>query len=348
MNHAFVFILTILLVGNQPFSSELKGQARYPGSDILAMRTGNVDHDNFSIPEKKDGKSSYETDSFEGQESDQEYEERVDAWHANRIERLKDARGWLRLAGLYWLEEGEQSFGSGQWARVRFPVGSIPEIAGIFEKKADTVFMRVAGAIDIRDERNWRLRDDIIYTPEVRRELRYRTLTWFVVQRDDMIGIRLYDDNSPHLIHFDGIDRYEVDRNWVIHAEFEPHREGSTMEIENVLGQFVPWPVAGNLRFEVDGHRVEMVALGTGERLFIPFADATSGSETYPGGRFVYMDRPAPGETAIIDFNVSYNPPCAINPHTTCPLPPRQNRLLFAVRAGEKHYEMYKENNGDI
>ncbi|MFO8030185.1 MAG: DUF1684 domain-containing protein [Cyclonatronaceae bacterium] len=278
-----------------------------------------------------------------GSDPDREYHEFVEDWHRNRIERLNDEHGWLRLAGLYWLSEGQQSFGSGSHARVHFPEGSIPEMAGIFEVREDTVFMRVVGNVDIRDERGRRIRDDVISTPEMTRELTYRSLTWFVVRREEKIGIRLFDDNSPHLQHFDGIDRYEVDRDWRIEARFEPKEEGTTMLIENVLGQMVEWDVAGSLTFSREGREVTILALGTGDRLFIPFADATSGSETYPGGRFVYIDRPEPGEPAIVDFNVSYNPPCAINPHTTCPLPPPQNRMPFPIRAGEKHYEMYDD-----
>ncbi len=276
-------------------------------------------------------------------DADREYFEFVENWHENRIERLHDDRGWLRLAGLYWLDEGEQSFGSGSHARVRFPEGSIPELAGIFEVKEDTVFIRVVGNTDIRDEHDNQMRDNVISTPEMTRTLSYRSLTWFVVRREEKIGIRLFDDNSPHLRNFDGIDRYDVDKEWRVEADFTPKEEGATMMIENVLGQMIEWDVAGTLTFSVDGHEANILALGTGDRLFIPFADATSGSETYPGGRFLYIDRPAPGEPAVVDFNVSYNPPCAINPHTTCPLPPPQNRMPFPIRAGEMHYEMYQE-----
>ncbi|MDG5766789.1 DUF1684 domain-containing protein [Balneolales bacterium ANBcel1] len=277
------------------------------------------------------------------EEQDEEYLAWVEEWHSNRIERLNDDQGWLRLAGLYWLDEGEQLFGSGERARVRFPEGSIPEYAGIFELRSDSVFIRVVGNVDIRDNRGRGVREELIYPSDERKELQYRTLTWFVVQRDDKFGIRLYDDNSPHLRHFDGIDRFEVDRKYRVEADFDPHEEGATMMIENVLGQMIEWDVAGTLMFSLDDQEISMVALGTGDRLFIPFADATTGDETYPGGRFVYIDRPSPGEPAVIDFNVSYNPPCAINPHTTCPLPPPQNRLNVAIRAGEKHYEMYRE-----
>ncbi|MDI6402215.1 DUF1684 domain-containing protein, partial [Balneolaceae bacterium ANBcel3] len=148
---------------------------------------------------------------------------------------------------------------------------------------------------------------------------------------------------NPRLEHFEGIERYEVDPGWRIEAEFTPAEAGTSIEIENVIGQIIDWDVAGTLSFTHEGEHVQMVALGTGSRLFIPFADGTSGTETYPAGRFVYIDRPGSGEKAILDFNYSYNPPCAINPHTTCPLPPAQNRLSFPIRAGELNFDMYEK-----
>ena len=71
--------------------------------------------------------------------------------------------------------------------------------------------------------------------------------------------------------------------------------------------------------------------------LFIMFADATSGQETYGGGRFLYVPLPSAGHTRL-DFNQAYNPPCALNDFATCPLPPPQNRLKLRVEAGERTY----------
>ena len=74
-------------------------------------------------------------------------------------------------------------------------------------------------------------------------------------------------------------------------------------------------------------------------RLFVVFADATTGNETYGGGRMLYVDRPADGsDECVIDFNQAYNPPCIFTPFCTCPLPPKENRLPFAVLAGEKKW----------
>jgi uncharacterized protein (DUF1684 family) len=71
--------------------------------------------------------------------------------------------------------------------------------------------------------------------------------------------------------------------------------------------------------------------------LFLPFTDATSGKETYGGGRYIDLQIPS-GETVTLDFNQAYQPNCAYN-HSgrwSCPIPPRENRLPIAVRAGEK------------
>lgn len=270
---------------------------------------------------------------------DSAWYEEVEAWHRDRIEQLKADRGWLRLNGLYWLKEGEQSFGSGSNAQIRFPAKSWPPLAGIYKVRNDSVSIKIITHLDIRDERGNLIRDGLIYTPDSQRILTYRGLTWFVIRRGDKLGIRLYDENSPHLQHFEGIDRYDVDPKWRIKAEFTPESDGRAVIIENILGDTMEWEVGGKLHFDFDGKTVSLITFERGDRLFIPFADATSGNETYSGGRFLMIGRPLNGKPAILDFNQSYNPPCALNPYTTCPIPPQENRKDFPIRAGEKKYQ---------
>ncbi|WP_020604981.1 DUF1684 domain-containing protein [Spirosoma spitsbergense] len=70
----------------------------------------------------------------------------------------------------------------------------------------------------------------------------------------------------------------------------------------------------------------------------ILFRDATSGKTTYGGGRYLELDEAALTDNqAILDFNTAYNPYCAYNPGYSCPLPPAENSLPVAVRAGEKY-----------
>ena len=72
-------------------------------------------------------------------------------------------------------------------------------------------------------------------------------------------------------------------------------------------------------------------------RFFFIFRDATAGKETYEAARFLYADL-LPDGTTVLDFNESYNPPCAFNEFTTCPLPPAENRLKMRIPAGEQNY----------
>ncbi|HEX3231571.1 MAG TPA: DUF1684 domain-containing protein, partial [Pyrinomonadaceae bacterium] len=63
----------------------------------------------------------------------------------------------------------------------------------------------------------------------------------------------------------------------------------------------------------------------------------TSGKDTYPAGRYLYVDPPDTSGHIVIDFNKAFSPPCAFTKFATCPLPPKQNRLPFAIAAGEKY-----------
>jgi uncharacterized protein (DUF1684 family) len=96
--------------------------------------------------------------------------------------------------------------------------------------------------------------------------------------------------------------------------------------------------------FEVDGQKQSLDLHwleGYGGGIFLPFVDATSGSETYGGGRYVLdsvkgADLGMDGERLVLDFNFAYNPSCAYDPRWICPLAPASNRLAPAIRGGER------------
>jgi uncharacterized protein (DUF1684 family) len=109
--------------------------------------------------------------------------------------------------------------------------------------------------------------------------------------------------------------------------------------ISNVLGQQVASKNAGKLQFTYQGKPYSLDVIDEGEeQLFITFGDATSGATTYGAGRFVYIGKPDAKGNTFIDFNQAFNPPCAFTKFATCPLPPPQNLLPFAINAGEKNY----------
>jgi uncharacterized protein len=96
----------------------------------------------------------------------------------------------------------------------------------------------------------------------------------------------------------------------------------------------------GTLRFTLKGQALQLTAFVEASerdvrRLFVPFNDLTNGTETYPGGRYLDLDRTATG-IYDLDFNRAYHPFCLFNPKYECPVPPRENRLQVPIRAGEK------------
>jgi uncharacterized protein (DUF1684 family) len=98
--------------------------------------------------------------------------------------------------------------------------------------------------------------------------------------------------------------------------------------------------LVGTLEFTLKGQKLALGAFveeGTQQisSLFVPFADLTTGEDTYPAGRYLDLHPTATG-VYTIDFNKAYNPFCAYNNSYECPLPPPANRLKVAVTAGEK------------
>jgi uncharacterized protein len=105
-----------------------------------------------------------------------------------------------------------------------------------------------------------------------------------------------------------------------------------------------PYVRVGKLEFELNGKQCVLTALRRPAEpadapLFLPFTDATNGHQTFGGGRYLNVAVPAGGTapTAVtLDFNLAYAPTCAHAPHYECPIPPAENALLVAVRAGER------------
>jgi uncharacterized protein (DUF1684 family) len=159
-----------------------------------------------------------------------------------------------------------------------------------------------------------------------------------VIQREDKVGVRFRNLKAKTLLEFKGIERFPVDAKWRIKAKVIPQNQNPLM-IMNVLGQNTAQKHGGQLVFEIDGKTYRLDAIDEGGiRLFVTFADATSGKTTYGSGRFIELEKPDAEGFTYIDFNKAYNPPCAFTEFATCPLPPPQNRLSVAIPAGEKKY----------
>ncbi len=269
------------------------------------------------------------------------YIQQIDDWHNKRVDRLKEKNSWLSLAGLFWLDEGENSFGSDKSNDIVFPEGKAAEFMGWFDLKDGEVKVRLKPGINITNEdkpiKEMILQNDNTKNPSI---LQYNSLNWFVIKRGNKYGIRLKDSEHPEFDRFTGIERFDIDFDWRLEAKFIRYNPAKIIEVPTVLGTIQKDSSPGYLQFEIDGNSFQLDPLGKIEskRLFLIFADQTNGDKTYGAGRFLVIDFPHPDSTIYIDFNKAYNPPCAFTKFATCPLPPKQNQLPFEVTAGEKNY----------
>jgi len=148
----------------------------------------------------------------------------------------------------------------------------------------------------------------------------------------------------PYRRHWRGASWYPYDPAWRIVATFVPAAVVTTFEIPLAADGMLRCARTGTVHFDVGGAEARLALYwleGYGGGLWVPFSDATSGVETYGGGRYLYdtikgADLGIAGSEILLDFNFAYNPSCAYDDRWSCPLSPPENRLAFAVRAGER------------
>jgi uncharacterized protein (DUF1684 family) len=158
-----------------------------------------------------------------------------------------------------------------------------------------------------------------------------------VLRRGVRRGVRTYDPRQAAARDAaTGVGWFPIEPGWRVPARFEPAAPDERVAIVNLLGDAAEVPAAGRVRFEHAGTHHALLATWAGERLFVNFRDATNGATTYGAGRFLTLDPPEDGRVWL-DFHRAHHPPCAHTPFATCPLPPLENRLPFAVTAGERH-----------
>lgn len=270
----------------------------------------------------------------------EEYAAQIAAHREGREERLR--KSWLTLAGLHWLEEGDNQFGSAPGNAIVFPQDTSPALAGNFVYADGEVFLEPApGAgltVDGRPAGDTRLQLE----PDAQK-LELGRLVFFLIARSGNHAIRVRDPEFPAVRDFRGIDFYPVDPAYVIEGTLVPYDEPKKLMVETVIGD-TEMLSEGRVEFEFAGatHTLEALAGSTDlfADLLLIFKDETSGRETYGAGRYLYA--PVDGDRVSLDFNKAYNPPCAFTPYATCPLPPLGNTIHARIEAGERAYYFEK------
>ncbi len=158
-------------------------------------------------------------------------------------------------------------------------------------------------------------------------------------------AIIVFDPQSPRFKDYKGLEWFPVDFAYRYELAITPNPKPDTVVVMSTRGNARHALRAGWFDFAVVGKpcRLEAVRLlepGVDEKsLGIFFRDATTGNETYGVGRYLDLEPLANGRY-VLDFNLAYNPACAVSDHYNCPIPSKANTLKVAIRAGEKdaHY----------
>ena len=271
------------------------------------------------------------------------YQDSIRSWREKQEAELISESGWLTLVGLFWLKEGANSIGSHPSSDIVLPGGSAPDRVGNVEFQDGKAVLRVANGVTVL--RNGSPITELEMSPDTSKKLEVLTvgeLTMLLIKRGERYGIRLKNKNSLERRQFPGLRWFPIRHSYRITADFVAYEQPKSIPIANVLGDINMMVSPGYVTFNLGGQvrRLEPV-VEEGKLLFI-FRDTTSGKSTYPAGRFLYTERAKDGKL-ILDFNQAVNPPCAFTRFATCPLPPKQNNLRVAVRAGALNYEGHKE-----
>ena len=143
---------------------------------------------------------------------------------------------------------------------------------------------------------------------------------------------------------FDGLEYYPIDDQYRFEVQLEAYEDPETVLVGTSTEGEQEYQRVGQFRFTIDSEEVAIQAYRSSpseHRLWVPFRDETSGTETYGAGRYLDLEPETHrvNDHWILDFNEAYNPTCAYSPHYECPLPPMENWLDVRIEAGEKDFQ---------
>src|SRR5260221_2958243 len=167
-----------------------------------------------------------------------------------------------------------------------------------------------------------------------------------ILARREKVNKEFQDSNTSPLDpgdkkKFEGLNYFSIDPGYRLTARFVRTEKPVIFKMKMTASPRMEYTTVAYVAFDLQGIGYKLMAYKKPETeaaYFIPFSDATNGKETYESGR--YVDFPVPSnEDVILDFNGAYNPYCAYSRRFSCPIPPPENKVTVAIRAGEKKFK---------
>ncbi|HZM92938.1 MAG TPA: DUF1684 domain-containing protein [Vicinamibacterales bacterium] len=253
-------------------------------------------------------------------------------------------REWVTIAGLHFLEPGSHTAGSAPSNDIVLPA-SAPQVLGRFVLENDVVRFEpqpsspallggqvVRAPLELADD--GQPKADELVVGDIR----------LVVHRSgERKSLRVWDPDGELARGFLGFKWFPIQMDYRVTGRFIPDSTPREMQVVNTFGDLDAYKTEGVVEFTLQGQTLRLRPFTTRpKRFYFVFRDASAGKETYEAARFLYSDLRDDG-TTVLDFNQAYNPPCAFNPFTTCPIPLPENRLGVKILAGEQAYPIHPE-----
>jgi hypothetical protein len=259
-------------------------------------------------------------------------------WRAKHEESYR--RDWSTIAGLHFLEPGSHTAGTAKDNDIVLPASASSPRIGRFVLAGEVVRFepepgaRVAiGAQPVT--RPITLADDSEAEPD---RLEVGDIRMVVHRSGDRKSLRVWDPEGETARGFLGFTWFPIQMEYRVTGRFIPDASPRDVQVMNTFGDLDTFQTEGVVEFALQGQTLRLRPFTTRpKRFYFVFRDRSSGEETYEAARFLYSDLRDDG-TTVLDFNQAYNPPCAFNPYTTCPIPLPENRLAMKVLAGERAY----------
>jgi uncharacterized protein (DUF1684 family) len=269
--------------------------------------------------------------------SPDDYRARVEAFRAKHEQDYR--RDYVAIAGLHFLKPGVYRLGSDPAADIVL-APSVPSTFGRLSVESGRVAFEPASGVAVTQNGKPVEGATVLKEPGklAAPELSIGRVRMVIHESGERLSLRVWDPDGEQAREFQGFRWFEIDPSYRAVGRFIRDAAPKTLDVVNTFNDVVQYKTEGVVEFELQGRTLRLRPFTTRPgRLYFVFRDASSGEETYGTGRFLYANLLEDG-TTILDFNEAYNPPCAFNPHTTCPLPLRENILSVKILAGERAY----------
>ena len=266
------------------------------------------------------------------------YRAEIAEWRKNYDRDLRSEKGPLWLIARHDVPEGKTEIGSDASNAIALP-DRVPKRVGILQRQGDKVTFEPAAGIAVMLNGKRMAGPSVLrigLPPKQSDKLAFGDFEIALSESGGQYQLTVRDRQSPYLKEFHGAVWFPVNAGCRVEGTFTAYPAPKELKIPDTGGRTRIRNVRGYVTFRLNGESLRLEPVEIDNVFFFMFKDRTAGKETYGAGRYLDTELPKNGKVTL-DFNKAYNPYCAINPYSSCPIPPKSNTLTMRVEAGEKY-----------